>query len=56
MNETVKPLIEVLAEVPDFRRAEGKRHSLPAILVYPLSWFTRYLGLPAILVYPLSWF
>lgn len=32
MNETVKPLIEVLAEVPDFRRAEGKRHSLPAIL------------------------
>lgn len=28
----VRPLIEVLAEVPDFRRAEGKRHALPAIL------------------------
>jgi len=32
MNETVKPLIEVLGAVPDFRRAEGKRHPLPAIL------------------------
>jgi hypothetical protein len=32
MNESVKPLIEVLAAVPDFRRAEGKRHPLPAIL------------------------
>ena len=32
MNEQVRPLIEVLAEVPDFRRAEGKRHALPAIL------------------------
>lgn len=32
MNTYVRPLIEVLAEVPDFRRAEGKRHPLPAIL------------------------
>lgn len=27
-----RPLIDVLAEVPDFRRARGKRHALPAIL------------------------
>jgi hypothetical protein len=32
VRESVKPLIEVLAEVPDFRRAQGKRHPLPAIL------------------------
>ena len=32
MSENVRPLIEVLAEVPDFRRAAGKRHPLPAIL------------------------
>ena len=27
-----RPLIDVLAEVPDFRRSRGKRHALPAIL------------------------
>jgi hypothetical protein len=27
-----RPLIEVLAEVPDFRKSRGKRHSLTAIL------------------------
>ena len=33
MSEAVcRPLIEVLAEVPDFRKSRGKRHSLTAIL------------------------
>src|SRR5262249_24444223 len=27
-----QPRIEVFAEIPDFRRCRGKRHSLPAIL------------------------
>ena len=27
-----QPLIEVFAEIPDFRRCRGKRHPLPAIL------------------------
>jgi hypothetical protein len=26
------PLIEVFAEIPDFRHCRGKRHPLPAIL------------------------
>jgi len=30
--ETCRPLIEVLAEVPDFRQDQGKRHTLTAIL------------------------
>lgn len=30
--EECRPLIEVLAEVPDFRQNQGKRHSLAAIL------------------------
>ena len=27
-----RPLIEVLSEIPDFRKARGKRHALAAIL------------------------
>lgn len=27
-----RPLIEVVAEIPDFRKRRGKRHPLPAIL------------------------
>jgi hypothetical protein len=27
-----QPLIEVFAEMPDFRRRQGQRHALPAIL------------------------
>src|SRR5215813_8320388 len=27
-----QPLIEVFAEIPDFRRCRGKRHPLPAML------------------------
>ncbi len=32
MEQPCRPLIEVLAEIPDVRRARGKRHSLVAIL------------------------
>ena len=33
MGEAIcRPLVEVLAEVPDFRKSRGKRHSLAAIL------------------------
>ena len=33
MSETLcLPLVEVFAEVPDFRKSRGKRHSLATIL------------------------
>jgi DDE_Tnp_1-associated len=32
MSVGCRPLIEVLAEVPDFRQVGGKRHALPALL------------------------
>ena len=32
-----RPLIEVLAEIPDFRRNRGKRHPLAAILALACS-------------------
>jgi hypothetical protein len=28
----VRPLIEILSEIPDFRKSKGKRHQLSAIL------------------------
>ncbi len=32
-----RPLIEVLAEIPDFRNNQGKRHSLAVILALACS-------------------
>lgn len=32
MNQKIRPLVEILAEIPDLRKAKGKRHSLCAIL------------------------
>jgi len=32
MEEECPPLVEILAEIPDFRKAKGKRHKLSAIL------------------------
>lgn len=35
----VRPLIEVLEEVPDFRQASGKRHRLSSILALACASF-----------------
>ena len=32
MDEKCPPLIDILSEIPDFRKAKGKRHPLPAML------------------------
>jgi len=32
MSTSCRPLIEVLAEIPDFRKNRGKRHPLSSIL------------------------
>jgi predicted transposase YbfD/YdcC len=32
MNQKIRPLVEILAEIPDSREAKGKRHALCAIL------------------------
>jgi hypothetical protein len=37
MVTQLRPLIEVLAEIPDFRSNRGKRHALPAILALACS-------------------
>jgi len=37
MGPQSRPLIEVLAEIPDFRRNPGKRHPLAAILALACS-------------------
>jgi len=37
MIPQARPLIEVLAEIPDFRQHHGKRHSLVAILALACS-------------------
>ena len=53
-----QPLIEVFAEIPDFRRCRGKRHPLPAILsgllcdVVWLSQLQRYCRMGAQLRHP----
>jgi hypothetical protein len=33
MSQPIRPLAEVVAEIPDGRQARGKRHPLPAVLL-----------------------
>ncbi len=33
MSKPIRPLVEVVAEIPDVRQARGKRHPLPAVLL-----------------------
>jgi hypothetical protein len=37
MRPQARPLLEVLAEIPDFRKHHGKRHPLVAILALACS-------------------
>src|SRR5579884_245970 len=37
MSKPIRPLREVVAEIPDVRHARGKRHPLPAVLLLSLA-------------------
>ena len=32
MNQKIRPLVEILAEIPDVHKAKGKRHNLCTLL------------------------